>query len=307
MEGKQINIQQLNSQFGIEGQVKFIEVKGGLHFIHIKNKKASALISVYAGQVLSFKPAHQSEDVLFFSDCAFFTEGKAMRGGIPICWPWFGDAPFNPAHPSHGFVRNNTWQVSAVETLINGDTKVILDFFDSDETREIWPYQFHLSLEITVSDSLTLNLVTRNTGDKVFSITEALHTYFNVGDSAQCHIFGLEKTEYLDKAEEYVPVCQVGAITVNEALDHIFLNEGDNLSISDPVLNRNINISSSGNKNVVVWNPGPDGAEKMQDLNQQDYKRFVCVEIANTASNIVTIEPKTEYSMLTKYNVEKLN
>jgi len=244
---------------------------------------------------------------LFFSDSAFFTEGKAMRGGIPICWPWFGDAPINPSHPSHGFVRNNNWQVTAVETLNNADTKVTLDFFDSDKTREIWPYQFHLSLEITVSDSLTLNLVTRNTGNKFFSITEALHTYFNVGDISQCHILGLEKTEYLDKAEEYVPVCQVGAITVNEALDHIFLNKGDNLSINDPVLNRNIHITSSGNKNVVVWNPGPDGAEKMQDLKREDNKRFVCVEIANTASNSVKIEPKTEYSMFTQYTVEKLN
>jgi len=274
----------------------------------VQNKKASALISIYAGQVLSFKPANEAEDILFFSDNAFFIEGKAMRGGIPICWPWFGSAPENESRltPAHGFVRNNNWGVSSVEILKNGDTKVKLEFTDSNITTEVWPFHFYLSLEITIGDSLTLNLVTRNTGYQVFSITEALHTYFNVGDTSQVQILGLERTEYLDKAKEFVSVCQLGAITVNEAMDHIHISEGHNISILDPVLKRKINIASSGNKNVVVWNPGPSGAEKMQDLKSEDYKRFVCVEIANTATNIVTVEPESEYSMVTNYSVEAI-
>lgn len=231
-----------------------------------------------------------------------------MRGGIPICWPWFGDAPENngkPA-PAHGFVRNNNWDVASVEILKNGDTKVKLEFTDSNITTEVWPYHFYLSLEITIGDALTLNLVTRNTGYQVFSITEALHTYFNIGDVSQVQILGLEKTEYLNKAEEFVPVCQLGAITVNDAMDHIHVSEGDDIAIIDPVLKRKIKITSSGNKNVVVWNPGPNGAEKMQDLKAEDYKRFVCVEIANTATNIVTVEPACEYSMVTSYSVESI-
>ena len=228
-----------------------------------------------------------------------------MRGGVPICWPWFGDA-INPEHPAHGFVRNDTWTVISVEELKNGDTKIKLAFTDSKKTRDIWPFQFYLSLELTIGDSLTLNLVTRNTGDQVFSITEALHTYFNVGDVSQAQIVGLEKSEYIDKEEEFVSVCQLGAITVTEALDHIYINKGHNLAVTDPVLSRKINITSSGNNNVVVWNPGPDGAAKMQDLKADDYKRFVCVEIANTASNIVKIEPGSEYSMVTSYSVERI-
>lgn len=281
-------------------------MKGGLHFIRVNNDKATALISIYAGQVLSFKPATETQDILFFSDNAFFTEGKAMRGGIPICWPWFGDAPKNSSHPAHGFVRNNYWQVSAVEELNNGDTKITLNFSDSDKTRGMWPHSFSLALEITVGSALTLNLVTDNTGNQPFLITEALHTYFNVGDVSQAQVFGLEKAEYLDKAEAFVPVCQVGSVTVTEALDHIYINEGHNLAILDPVLKRKINISSTGNKNVVIWNPGAEGAEKMQDLKADDYKRFVCVEIANTAANIVTVEPATAYRMRTSYSVESI-
>ncbi len=301
-----INIQQLNAAFGIADQVKFIEVKGGLHFIQVNNKKASALISVYAGQVLSFKPVTETEDILFFSDNAFFIEGKAMRGGIPICWPWFGDAPEGADLPAHGFVRNNIWNVSEVDALQNGDTKISLEFIDSEMTRELWPHNFKLVLEIIVGESLSLNLRTKNTGKQTLSITEALHTYFNVGDSSQVKILGLEKTEYLDKAEEFVKVCQVGAITVEQAMDHIHTGDGRNLTISDSVLNRNIKITSSGNANVVVWNPGPEGAEKMQDLNSEDYKNFVCVEIANTASNSVKIQPGQEYNMVTNYSIESI-
>jgi len=227
-----------------------------------------------------------------------------MRGGIPICWPWFGDSVEDSTLPAHGFVRNNHWKVSAVNELDNGDTQIKLRFTDNENTREIWPFQFNLSLEITIGDSLTLKLVTRNKGDQTFSITEALHTYFNVGDARQTQVLGLEKSEYLDKAEQFVEVCQVGAITVNDAMDHIYINEGNNLTIKDPVLKRKINITSSGNKNVVVWNPGPEGAGKMQDLKAEDYKRFICVEIANTATNIVKIHPSTEYSMVTNYSVE---
>jgi len=302
-KGRKINIQQLNIDFGIDSQVTFIEGKGGLPFIQVNNKKASALISIYAGQVLSFKPVNESEDFMFTSDNAYFQEGKAIKGGIPICWPWFGAAPDNTEHPDHGFVRNSFWTVASIDELKNGDTKVKLEFVDSDKTREIWPYHFHLSLEIVIGESLTLDLVTRNTGDKAFLITEALHTYFNVGDASQVQVLGLEKTEYLDKIEDFIKVCQVGALTLEDAMDHIHVDVGHNLTINDPVLKRQIKITSSGNKNVVVWNPWAKGAEQMEDLKADDYKRFVCIEIANAASNKVKIEPASEYRMVTNYRI----
>ncbi len=305
---KTINIQKLNAQFAIKDQVKFIEGKGGLPFIEVKNEKASALISIYAGQVLSFKPNDEAEDFMFVSDNAYFQEGKSIKGGIPICWPWFGAAPSseNVAHlknPNHGFVRDNFWTVSAVDSLENGDTKVKLEYVDSDKTRAMWPYRFYLSLDIIVGESLTLDLITKNTGNKTFSITEALHAYFNVGDAMQVQLLGLEKTEYLDKKKDFVKVCQIGAVTLEEATDHIHINVGHDLTIIDPVLNRKIKISSSGNKNVVVWNPWAKGAESMQDLDGDDYKRFVCVEIANAASNKVKVSPASEYRMVTNYKV----
>jgi len=293
----------LNADFGISDQVVFVEGKGGLPFIQVNNSKASALISIYAAQVLSFKPVNEAEDFMFVSDNAYFQQGKAIKGGIPICWPWFGAAAEGSGNPDHGFVRNNYWRVSAVESLLNGDTKVQLEFVDSDKTRAMWPHQFNLCLDITISDSLTLSLVTENRGEKSFVITEALHAYFNVGDAAQVQVLGLEKTEYLDKTADFVQVCQVGAVTLQQATDRIHVNAGNNLTINDPVFKRKIRISSSGNKNVVVWNPWLEGAEAMKDLESEDYKNFVCVEIANAASNIIEILPAAAYRMVTNYRV----
>jgi len=305
--GNKINIQQLNTDFGIANQIEFISGKGGLPCIQVNNTKASALISVYAGQVLSFKPVNETADLMFISDNAYFQDGKAIKGGIPICWPWFGAAPetetLQSKKPDHGFVRNSYWSVLSTETLDNGDTKVVLEFEDSEKTRAIWPFRFYLSLEVVIGNSLTLELLTRNTGNKAFSITEALHTYFNVGDATKATVLGLEHTEYLDKKENFVKVCQVGAITIAEETDHIHTDIKHHLVIDDPAFNRKIKISSSGNKNVVVWNPWAKGSAAIADLENDDYKHFICLEIANAATDSVEILPDSEYRIDANYSI----
>lgn len=300
-----LNIQQLNTHFGIPDEVIFLKGEGGLPFININNQKASAIISIYAGQVLSFKPNDELENLLFTSKNAYFINGKSIKGGIPICWPWFGTAPESEDHPNHGFVRDNFWSVASVNKLSNGDTQIKLEFTDSDKTREIWPYYFYLSLNIIIGDTLTLELTSRNTGKKAFAMTEALHSYFNVGDSSQVEVLGLEKTEYLDKSQDYIKVCQIGAIKILKETDRIHKNVNRDLIINDPAFNRKIKITSTGNKNVVVWNPWVKGSEAIVDLESDDYRRFICVEIANTASNTVNILPGGEYKLVTNYSIQK--
>ena len=194
-----MNIEQLNTTHGIADQLKFVEGKGGLPFIEISNAKASALISVYAGQVLSFQPVNEPDDLLFLSEKAYYQAGKAIKGGAPVCWPWFGADPQGLGRPAHGFVRNRLWNVVGSEATAAGDTKVTLGLMDTAETRTIWPHSFSLTLEITVGDSLNLELITRNTGTQAFCITQAFHTYFKVGDISQASVLGLEGTDYIDK------------------------------------------------------------------------------------------------------------
>lgn len=272
-------------------------------FIKVSNEKASAIISIYGGQVLSYKPVDEPEDLLFISDNAYFQEGKAIKGGVPICWPWFGADQTSNENPNHGFVRNNFWAVSSVENLANGNTKIILEFTDTNETRKICSYHFFLSLEIIIGSDLTLKLTTFNRGSKPFSITEALHAYFNISYASQIQVLGLEKTEYLDKTENFVKACQVGAVTLAEETDRIHEGNKQNLTINDPGFNRKIKITSSGNKNIVVWNPWIHGASDLADLGNDDYKHFICVEIANVASNIVKILAGGDHILNTNYSI----
>lgn len=173
-----MNLEQLNTAFEIPGQVKFVEGKGGLPLIEINSEKANAVISIHAGQVLSYQPHNETEDVMFLSEKAYYQDGKAIKGGAPICWPWFGPDPEGQGRPGHGFVRNRPWNVIATEAIGNGEIKIILGLNDTEETRAIWPHAFELTQEIRIGDSLNLALITRNTGNESFSITQAFHTYF---------------------------------------------------------------------------------------------------------------------------------
>jgi len=172
-----MDIEQLNIEFGIPGQLKFVTGNGGFPFILISNSSATALISMYAGQVISFQPLEESEDLLFLSQKAYYEEGKAIRGGIPVCWPWFGVDPTNLNRPDHGFVRNGLWTVLKTDATTGHETKIKLRFLESVESESFWQQAFTLDLDISVANSLTLELITHNLGDQVFSITQAFHSW----------------------------------------------------------------------------------------------------------------------------------
>ncbi len=299
-----MTIDELNNGYAIEGQVEFVAGKGGFPLARIDNGKARALISVYAGQVLSFQPADQSEDLLFVSDVAYYQEGKAIKGGIPVCWPWFGADPEGRGRVAHGFVRNRAWSVRASEALADGDTQITLGLVDNDETRRIWPCAFDFSLEVTVGNRLKVELVTRNTGDQPFTITQALHSYFHVGAIGQVQVLGLENTDYLDKAGDGSRKTQAGAIRIDEEVDRIYLDVQPELVIEDAALGRRIRITSTGSHTAVVWNPWADISANMGDLKDDDYQHFVCVETANAATDIIEVKQGGEYRMGADYRLE---
>ncbi|MEO0456445.1 MAG: D-hexose-6-phosphate mutarotase [Cyanobacteria bacterium P01_A01_bin.114] len=299
-----MNIEQLNTDYGIAGQLKIVEGKGGFPVIAIENSKAKALISIYAGQVLSFQPAGESADLMFLSENAYYKTGKAMKGGIPICWPWFGPDPEGLGRASHGFVRNRLWDVLSTEATPNGDTKVKLGVTASDETREIWPHTFELVLEIVVGTRLTVALTTHNKGDQAFSITQALHTYFTIGDINQVKVLGLEDVAYLDKVDDGAQKDQVGAVTISEEVDRIYTLVKPELVIDDPALSRHIRITTEGSHTTIVWNPWKEISAKMADLEEQDYQRFICVETANAADEVIKVSPGSQYRMKVTYAIE---
>ena len=300
-----MNTEQLNTEYAIPGQLKFIQGAGGLPFIEVTTANSSALISVYAGQVLSFRPAGEMDDLMFLSEKAYYQTGKAIKGGAPVCWPWFGADPQGLGRPAHGFVRNRMWNVVATETTESGAIRVILGLEDTPETIEIWPQSFTLMLEITVGKSLNLELVTRNTGAQLFPVTQAFHTYFKVGDISQVSVSGLEDADYIDKVDNSALKKQIGSVVINEEVDRIYLGVRDELVINDIVLKRRIRIRSGGSKSAVVWNPWAKISAEMADLQDNDYRNLLCVETTNAATDVVEVSPGRESRLVANYSIER--
>lgn len=292
------------SQYEIEDQLQFVEIEHGFTYIEINNARAHATISTYSGQVLSYLPKDQQSDLLFVSDKACYEDGKAIKGGIPVCWPWFGPDPDGQGRPSHGFVRNRQWQVSGSESLADGSTKVVMSLVDSDVTRKLWPHPFKLVIEITVGDSLKVELVTHNSGDQPVTISQALHTYFRVGDIGKVRVLGLEALDYIDKIDNATRKIQSGPLAIDGEVDRIYTGVAGELVIDDASLGRRIRIRSAGSSTAVVWNPWAEKATAMADLGDDDYRRMVCVETANAGPETVAIAPGSVYRLQADYSIE---
>lgn len=297
-----MNIEELNAELAVPDQLEFIEGKGGLPCIAIDNGAACALVSIYGGQVLGYQPAGTTEEILFLSQKAHYAEGKAIKGGIPICWPWFGANPEGEG-PAHGFARNRMWNVIKTEGSDDGVTKVTLGFSDSTETQKIWPHAFELTLEISVGQSLDLVLTTRNTGNQPFTITQALHTYFSVDEINQLKIAGLDGVNYLDKVDGFKQKQQTGEVTIAGEVDRIYTKAPPLLVIDDAARPRRIQIESSGNKTTVVWNPWAEITAGMADLEEDAYQHFICVETANAADDVIEIAAGESHRLTTNYRV----
>ena len=291
------------SRYEIDGELQFIEIEHGFVYAEINNARAHATVSTYSGQLLSYRPKDRQEDLLFVSDKAYYEAGKAIKGGIPVCWPWFGPDPENRGRPAHGFVRNRQWQVSGSESLADGSTKIILSITDSEATRALWPHPFQLDIEITVGDTLRVELVTHNTGNDSITISQALHSYFRVGDITSVSVLGLDGINYIDKANDSARKTQAGPLTISSEVDRIYIDTSGDLTIDDASLERKISIASSGCSTAVVWNPWVNIAASMADLGDDDYLQMLCVETANAGPETVTITAGDCYRLSAEYSI----
>ncbi len=305
------NISSLET-FLLEDELIIYEGKDGLPHIKIGNKYGSALISIYGAQLLSYKPKTNRGDVnigkdnelLFVSESAYFEQGKAIKGGIPICWPWFGRDPDNLGRQMHGFARNMLWQIEETESMNDDGTKVVLSLSESDESYKLWPHDFKVLLTIIVGKTLRLSLQTINTGNKAFTITQALHAYFLVEDISQTQVTGLDWVNYIDTVNGANKLeVQEGKISVNQEIDRIYTDAPTRTILIDEKSKREVLIDSSGSKTTVVWNPWIDISKNSADLTDDAYQRFICVETANAAEDVIVIEPNNSFTIEAEYTV----
>jgi glucose-6-phosphate 1-epimerase len=299
------SIAALNSRFALAGQLEFAEGPGGLTVARVSNAQGEAMISLSGGHVMTWQPKGE-KPVLWLSGYAKFAPGKSIRGGVPVCWPWFGPHEKEAGFPGHGFARTVPWTVDSAEALADGATRLTLALQQSDATRAQWPHPSSAQIAVTVGRELRIDLTTRNLGDASFVLGEALHTYFAVSDIRNAPIRGLEGCTYWDKAGGGQTRVQEGPIAIGSEVDRVYLDTGADCTIDDAGLKRRIRIRKEGSRSTVVWNPWAEKAEKMGDFGPDGYLGMVCVESGNALGNVVTVAPGASHTLSVAYSVEPL-
>lgn len=289
----------LNTSFGIHNTLRFTEVKPGFVVAEITTPLARASVALHGAHVLSWQPAGQ-QPVIWVSKAAFFEPGKAVRGGVPICWPWFGAVP---GKTLHGFVRTLVWQVRGAALDAAGQLVLRLGMTDDAATRAVWDHAFDLELAVTVGSTLTLALTTRNTGDAPLTLTQALHTYLCTADISRTTVQGLDGTRYLDKVQAFAVCQQDGDVTFSGETDRIYTDTTADSLIQDAAGGRTIRIAKQGSASTVVWNPWSDKEKTMADMAPGEYRQMLCVETCNAGPDAVTIAAGGEHKLVATLSV----
>jgi len=257
----------------------------GLPTLLIDTPLARCEISLFGAQVLSFIPRADGRDVLWCSDAQRGRE-RPVRGGVPLCWPWFARQDQSPDAVQHGVARTMRWRVDEFGESDDGQARVVLSLKATAAgwpAAPDWPKRCAPRFEIRVGRALEMVLTTRNDSRQTVSLTQALHSYFRVGDVRQIGIDGLQGLDYLDKLRGFRQFTQHDPWRFGKSCDRIYLRSGKRHRIDDPVLGRSILIESADSASTVVWNPGVAHVGALGDVPLTDWYPFVCVEAANCA------------------------
>ncbi len=266
--------------------------QGGLPCLELTNRFGFARVYLHGAHVTHWTPADGSE-MLWMSARSFFAAGKPIRGGIPVCFPWFGGHPSDATQPAHGFARVRAWTVTARADFTDGSTHVTLTLSDDADSRAVWPHAFTAELTLILAATLTVALKVSNTGAAPFVCEEALHSYFSVSDIEQTTVDGCHGQAYIDKAGG-------GAVDRRDDAEVIrFTAETDRFYpatpgphvITDAASGRRIRVSKQGAQSSVVWNPWIAKAAKMPDYGDHEWPSMVCVEAANAGSDRLHLAP----------------
>jgi D-hexose-6-phosphate mutarotase len=298
------------ARFVIPGQLAFRVGAGGLTYADIDNHGGRATICLQGAHVVSYRPRSQQEPVVWVSDAAKFAAGKSIRGGAPVCWPWFGPHASEASYPAHGFARTVAWQVTGSRKRNDAKTEITLQLLDNEQTRAQWPHSTRLTLTVVVGDRLEMQLATTNEGNAPVQIGEALHTYLQISDIGAVNVLGLEGAAYHDKVDNFSTKKQSGAIGFSGEVDRVYVNTPADCVIEDAGLKRRIRIAKTGSLSTIVWTPWTEKADKMGDMGTgksgAGWREMVCVESANAMDNVVTVAPGETHTMTVTYSVEPL-
>ncbi len=296
----------LQQRFGRGDAIRFDHGPGGLTRLRLSTPTANLEMLLHGAHVLQYQLLGQ-EPLLFLSRCSEYSPGKPVRGGVPICLPWFGGEHDDPRAPMHGLARTRPWQVVAIESVDEQTLQASFALTSDEAGRAFYPHDYEARFTVRVGPALHMALRMRNTGDSPLRFSEALHTYLRVGDIHRVTLRGLEGAEYLDKTAGFERRPQGDQpVTFSGETDRVYLHTRAACVVEDPALRRRIVIDKSGSDATVVWNPWRQRAAAMADFDDDGWRTMVCVETANAAEHAVTLPPGAEHEMTATLRVERL-
>jgi glucose-6-phosphate 1-epimerase len=277
---------------------------GGLQAVRVSCPQSAGEIYLHGAHITSWKPAGR-EEVLFLSSRSRWEDGHAIRGGVPICFPWFGGKTDNPEAPAHGFVRTKSWQLESIAQVDDG-IRVCM-FTESDEgSKRWWPGDFHLAYRVTFGTELGLELVMTNTGKTAQRFEEALHAYHKVENILKTRVAGLDRVQYIDKTDSNRRKIQNGEIAIVSETDRVYLDTSGAIEMEDPESRRRTRVAKENSRTTVVWNPWVQKARSMSDFDDNEWIKMICIETSNVADFAVDLVPGQQHTMKAVVTVEEL-
>ena len=296
------SIDLLSAKFSIHGHIKFTSNRE-IIVVEITHPYAKASVSLYGAHVISFQPKGQ-QDVLWMSDQSLFEEGKPIRGGIPVCFPWFGPHETDAQKPVHGFARLKRWEVFGTSVLQSGEVQLQLQLKDSPETKLLWPHSFELLITITLGKTLEISLRCTNKGNETFTYSDALHSYFAVSDVQKIKLLGFKGFSYYDGLEKGVVRKQNEEfLIIQKEESRRYFDFTDDCIIIDSPSSRKIRVEKKGSRVTLVWNPWANTAKNIPDMPDDGYKNMICVEAVNSNNDIVSIPSNGSFTLSTRVSI----
>jgi glucose-6-phosphate 1-epimerase len=287
----------LANRFDIPNSLRLEDGPGGLVRTTITTPAADAELYLQGAHITGWTPRGQ-RPALFLSSKSVFAAGKAIRGGVPIIFPWFGSRGDGKPGPSHGFARTTEWAIESTSQHNDGKVEITLALAPNEVTRGLGYGDFHLRYRVTVGAVLEMELETHNNGSQPLAYEEALHAYFAIGDIHQVSVSGLAGTTYIDKTDGFKrKELSIEPLCLAKETDQVHVSTKAACVIDDPVWNRSIVIEKIGSESTVVWNPWIEKTKGMSDMAEDDWKGMLCIETANAADNAVHLSPGVSHKM----------
>ncbi|HYE90493.1 MAG TPA: D-hexose-6-phosphate mutarotase [Terriglobales bacterium] len=280
---------------------------GGLAWLTIETEACRARLTAQGAHLCEWTPAGQREPALFLSPRAIFAPGAAIRGGVPVCFPWFAAHATDASKPAHGFARTRLWEADPVTRDATGAVRVTLRLGADAATRALWPADFEARLTLALGATLGMTFEVENRGAAPLAYEAALHTYLAVGDVTRTRVHGLERTRFVDKVDgRREKTSGDGPLVPDGEVDRVFLDTTSACVVEDPARERRIRVEKTGSRVTVVWNPGPAKGPAVPDLGGDAWRRFLCVETANTGPYVVTLGPGECHAMTATISLSAL-